>query len=94
MRPAFTVNPSAALSFKSCTYIALLLKMRKLSFSGGSVIKNPPANSGDTDSIPAPGRSHITRQLSRCAATTEAHEPRVRALQQEANAMRSLHTST
>ena len=68
--------------------------MSKLSLSGGSVIKNPPASSGDTGSVPAPGRSHITRQLSRCAATTEAHEPRVRALQREAQAMRNLHTST
>ena len=26
-------------------------------FPGGSVVKNPPANAGDTDSIPGPGRS-------------------------------------
>ena len=68
--------------------------MSKLSLSGGSVIKNPPASSGDTGSISAPGRFHITRQLSQCAAATEAHEPRVHALQQEAQAMRNLHTST
>ena len=28
-------------------------------FPGGSVVKNPPANAGDTDLIPGPGRSHM-----------------------------------
>ena len=28
-------------------------------FPAGSVTKNPPANAGDTGSIPGPGRSHI-----------------------------------
>ena len=28
-------------------------------FPGGAVIKNPPANAGDTGSIPGPGRSHM-----------------------------------
>ena len=28
-------------------------------FPGGSVVKNPPANAGDTSSIPGPGRSHM-----------------------------------
>ena len=27
-------------------------------FPGGPVVKNPPANTGDTGSIPGPGRSH------------------------------------
>ena len=27
-------------------------------FPGGSAVKNPPANAGDTGSIPDPGRSH------------------------------------
>ena len=30
-------------------------------FPGGIVVKNPPANAGDTGSIPGPGRSHIPR---------------------------------
>ena len=30
-------------------------------FPGGSVLKNPPANTGDTGSIPDPGRSHMLR---------------------------------
>jgi len=28
-----------------------------LGFSGGSMVKNPPANAGDLCSIPGPGRS-------------------------------------
>ena len=28
-------------------------------FPGGSLVKNPPANAGDTGSIPGPGRSHM-----------------------------------
>ena len=28
-------------------------------FPGGAVVKNPPANAGDTGSIPGPGRSHV-----------------------------------
>ena len=35
-----------------------LLEMQKDS-SGGAVVKNPPANAGDTGSSPGPGRSHI-----------------------------------
>ena len=50
-------------------------------FPGGAVVKNPPANAGDTGSIPGPGRSHMLRSnearapqlLSLCfrATTTE-----------------------
>ena len=29
------------------------------SFPGGAVVKNPPANAGDTGSSPGPGRSHM-----------------------------------
>jgi len=28
-----------------------------MDFSGGRVVKNPPANAGNTSSIPDPGRS-------------------------------------
>ena len=28
-------------------------------FPDGSMVKNPPANAGDTGSIPGPGRSHM-----------------------------------
>ena len=30
-------------------------------FPGGSVVKNLPANAGDTGSSPGPGRSHMPR---------------------------------
>ena len=30
-----------------------------LGFPGGTVVKNPPANAGDTGSSPGPGRSHM-----------------------------------
>ena len=30
-------------------------------FPGGAVVKNPPANAGNTDSIPGPGGSHMPR---------------------------------
>ena len=30
-------------------------------FPGGSVVKNPAANAGDTGSVPGPGRSHMPR---------------------------------
>ena len=34
-------------------------------FSGGSVVKNPPANAGDMGSIPGPGKiPHAVEQLS------------------------------
>ena len=31
----------------------------KKSFPGGAVVKNPPANAGDTGSSPGLGRSHM-----------------------------------
>ena len=34
-------------------------KWRSRGFPGGPVVKNPPANEGDTGSIPGPGRSHM-----------------------------------
>ena len=30
-------------------------------FPAGAVVKNPPANAGDTGLSPGPGRSHIPR---------------------------------
>ena len=37
----------------------LAFKNELLRFSGKSVVKNPPANTGDTSSIPGLGRSHM-----------------------------------
>ena len=38
-------------------------KQRSISwgFSGGAVVKDPPASAGDTGSSPGPGRSHVPR---------------------------------
>ena len=36
-----------------------ITKVNIQGFPGGAVVKNPPANAGDTGSIPGPGRSHI-----------------------------------
>ena len=36
-------------------------KEKKRDFPGGTVVKNPPANAGDTGSTPGPGRSHMPR---------------------------------
>ena len=35
------------------------IKTTMRDFPGGAVVKNPPANSGDTGSSPDPGRSHM-----------------------------------
>ena len=36
-----------------------LLKEAREGFPGGTVVKNPPANAGDTGLSPDPGRSHM-----------------------------------
>ena len=67
------------------------IKPKILGFPGGAVVKNPPANAGDTGLSPGPGRSHVLRSnkvrapqlLSPRATITEACAPRARALQQE-----------
>ena len=44
----------------------LKAKTGKVGFPGGTVVKNPPANSGDTGSSPGPGRSHMLWSNSVC----------------------------
>ena len=39
----------------------ILLKWSYWAFPGGTVVKNPPANAGDTGSSPGSGRSHMPR---------------------------------
>ena len=59
----------------------------------GSVVKNPPANAGDTGSIPGPGRFHMpwSNKQSLCATTTEPvlQSPSTR----EATMMRNFRTA-
>ena len=46
---------------------------KRRGFHGGSEVKNPRANAGDTGSIPDPGGfPHASEQLSQCSTTTEA----------------------
>ena len=40
-------------------YDVWLKKKKKQDFPGGPVVENPPANAGDTGSIPGPGRFHM-----------------------------------
>ena len=40
-------------------YIFFFFKLFFQDFPGGAVVKNPPANAGDTGSSPGPGRSHM-----------------------------------
>ena len=40
-------------------YTNKYLKEQTRGFPGGEVVKNPPANAGDTGSSPGPGRSHM-----------------------------------
>ena len=43
-----------------------------MGFPGGSVVKNLPANAGDTGLSPGLGRSHMPQSnLSLCTTTTE-----------------------
>ena len=65
-------------------------------FPGGAVVKNPPANAGDTGSSPGPGRSHMPRSNSarapqRLSLHSRAREPQLlspRAATTEARAPR------
>ena len=41
--------------------MAIIKKSTNRDFPGGTVVKNPPANAGDTGSSPGPERSHMPR---------------------------------
>ena len=60
------------------------------------MVKNPPANAGDTGSIPDLGRFlHALEQLSLCATTTEGRAPQSPCSStREATAMRDPRTTT
>ena len=46
------------------------IKTTKKGFPGGTVVKNPPANAGDTGSSPGLGGSHMPQ-------SNEAHAPQL-----------------
>ena len=49
------------LAHEFCLFNKLISRSKEWGFSGGTVVKNPPANAGDTGSSPGPGRSHMPR---------------------------------
>ena len=52
-------------------------------FPGGTVVKNLPANAGDTGSSPGPGRSHTPRN-------NEAHAPQLLSLRSRGHKLQLL----
>ena len=65
------------------------VKRGQVDFPGGPVVKNPPCNAENADSIPGQGRVHTPQgYLSPWAAVTETQAPRARALQQEKSVQR------
>ena len=61
-----SVHPYSGIKFSD-------MKQGGRGFPGGSVVKNPPANVGDTGSIPDLGRSHMMQ-------SNQAHEPQLLSL--------------
>ena len=61
-------------------------------FPDGSVVKNLPADAGDTGSNPDPGRSHMP-QSSHCVATTEPLLLRLCSATRKTTTTRSLCTT-
>ena len=57
------------------------IKMCVGGFPGGAVVKNPPANAGDTGSSPGPGRSHMPQSNSARAPQLLSLRSTARALQ-------------
>ena len=44
-------------------FIGIIINGLLGDFPGGAVVKNPPANAGDTGSSPGLGRSHMPRSI-------------------------------
>ena len=44
---------------QTCKVFAGNIIILVVDFPGGTAVKNPPANAGDTGSIPGPGISHM-----------------------------------
>ena len=58
-----------------------MLRILIVGFPGGPLIENPPANAGDTASVPDPGRSHMSQGNSACVPQLLSLCSRVRELQ-------------
>ena len=48
-------------AFDKIQHPFMIKKKLSRDFPGGTVVKNPPANTQDTGSSPGPGRSHMPR---------------------------------
>ena len=62
--PRLKGRGTVSTSWKGCQRIRGHLcgfKTTARDFPGGAVVKNPPANAGDTGLTPGPGRSHVPR---------------------------------
>jgi len=55
----YSIGGKKKVKYVCRTYIKLILKMHSRGFPTGPVVKNPPANGGDTGSIPGPGKFHV-----------------------------------
>ena len=67
----------------------IILKFVWRDFPGGAVVKNPPANAGDTGLSPDPGRSHMPQ-------SNQARAPQLLSLRSRAREpqLLSLHATT
>ena len=84
----------AVIDLESSIFPFLYYSKNTQDFPGGAVVKNLPANAGDTCLSPVQEDPHATEQLIPLATTTEAHEPRSPySAIREATAMRSPRTA-
>ena len=49
-----------------------MFKSKGQDIPGDPMVTNPPANAGDTSSVPSLGRFPVLQQLSLCTVTVEA----------------------
>ena len=63
------------MEYIKCLRKFFYLKKATLGFPGGAVVKNLPANAGDTGSSPGLGRSHIPHAAERLGPWATITEP-------------------
>ena len=86
------INP-VTLSPTGADLTTLNVKSDQLGFLGGSVVKNLPANAGDTGSIPEPIRSHMPSNKGPAPPLLKPACPKAQAQQREVMATRSTQTA-
>ena len=65
--------------------LELMLRSYMVDFPGVTVVKNPPANAGDTGSITGPGRSHKPESTKPVPHNYQVCLPKACAPQQESS---------